>query len=644
MKIYFDEVLVPDDNYMSYSDNFSSFDDTFYLGSCSSLKASMQIPLTAWPGYVENVVVEINGERIATLKLDDITVNDDETITLSLVDILTHTETECDFSNLITYTKTYDPETDTWTESGTGITAKDLLNFICDSYHITKEDFHFTNEDVMIYSYDSTLTGRDYLEMIAELAGGYIVINEGGNLELRYYFRYENGEKTFAPESDKVLSAEDVDNFKLTEQITIERVVYDDGVNLPKRSSDNEDLYTLYLSIDNMFLQQITDAQFTNICNNIIGYSFYNIKIDNTNKFFTPGSTIWFEKPDQTRVPILVNYTRDYLGGFVGSYETNVNCKKRTETEVIPTDIKIKRIKTIINQMDNSMTIEAGKVADLQEKTTQLRVDIDKVQSLFQITGGSNLIRNSQFLLSDETWDFIEDSEDPLAYHTQLGEGYNSSLIGETVAVANIVLRNSKAITTVNNITNLKLGTSHTLNYYISQDSNTTTVIKLISKRTSEKIYEEIITTDNSHTIDMKNYSFKFVANDTDYILQIDTTTILDGYVKIYDLMLNSGDKKSWEPATSEVYSTILKMSQQGFQVYSSGSNILTLITSGGFQIREARDSGDGGIIIGRIISQFNNEGINTEIVRMTKAIVGKYVQEELELNNITHHVEYFEE
>lgn len=644
MKIYFDEVLVPDDNYMSYSDNFSSFDDTFCLGSCSSLKASMQIPLTAWPGYVENVVVEINGERIATLKLDDITVNDDETITLSLVDILTHTETECDFSNLITYTKTYDPETDTFKESGTGITAKDLLNFICDSYHITKEDFHFTNEDVMIYSYDSTLTGRDYLEMIAELAGGYIVINEGGNLELRYYFRYENGEKTFAPESDKVLSAEDVDNFKLTEQITIERVVYDDGVNLPKRSSDNEDLYTLYLSIDNMFLQQITDAQFINICNNIIGYSFYNIKIDNTNKFFTPGSTIWFEKPDQTRVPILVNYTRDYLGGFVGSYETNVNCKKRTETEVIPTDIKIKRIKTIINQMDNSMTIEAGKVADLQGKTTQLRVDIDKVQSLFQITGGSNLIRNSQFLLSDETWDFIEDSEDPLAYHTQLGEGYNSSLIGETVAVANIVLRNSKAITTVNNITNLKLSTSHTLNYYISQDSNTTTVIKLISKRTSEKIYEEIITTDNSHTINMKNYSFKFVANDTDYILQIDTTTILDGYVKIYDLMLNSGDKKSWEPATSEVYSTILKMSQQGFQVYSSGSSILTLITSGGFQIREARDSGDGGIIIGRIISQFNNEGINTEIVRMTKAIIGKYVQEELKLNNITHHVEYFEE
>lgn len=142
----------------------------------------------------------------------------------------------------------------------------------------------------------------------------------------------------------------------------------------------------------------------------------------------------------------------------------------------------------------------------------------------------------------------------------------------------------------------------------------------------------------------MKNYTFDFIANDTDYYLQIESTTILDGYVRVYDLMLNSGDKKSWEPAASEVYSTILKMSQQGFQVYSSGSNILTLLTSNGFQIREARDSGDGGIILGRIVSQFNNEGIITEIVRMTKAVIGKYVQEELELNSITHHVEYFEE
>ena len=40
MKIYFDDVFVPEDYYMSYTDNFSSFEDTFYLGSSSSLKAT----------------------------------------------------------------------------------------------------------------------------------------------------------------------------------------------------------------------------------------------------------------------------------------------------------------------------------------------------------------------------------------------------------------------------------------------------------------------------------------------------------------------------------------------------------------------------------------------------------------------------
>ena len=643
MKIYFDDVFVPEDYYMSYSDNFSSFEDTFYLGSSSSLKATLQVPIVAWPGIINNVRIEVNDETIATLKVDDVKLNDDNSVTLELVDVLTHTSTECDFSSLITYEKRYDPETDTWIETGTGITAKELLNFICSTYGITKEDFHFTNENVMIYSYDSSLTGRNYLEMIGELAGSYIQINPYGTLEFKDYCRIEDGKITFDPYPDLVLSYNDVDSYKLSESITIERVVYDDGVTIPKKSSDNDSLYTLYLSTDNVFLQVITDEEFRNICNKIIGYTFYNIHIDNCNKFFTPGSTIWFERESGEKVPIITNYIRDYLGGFVGSYDTNISSSIREETKLISTDDQIKRIRTDINQMENSLTIEAAKVVGLQGKTAQLRIDIDRVQSLFQITGGSNLIKNSQFLLTDETWSFEEDPNDHLAYHTNFGEAYNSSLIGETVSVANIVLRNCKTYTKVDNIVNLKISTAHSLNFYISQDSNTTTTIKLISKATGESIIEETITTD-SDIIEKRNYSYSFIANDSDYRLEINTVTTIDGYVKIYDLMLNQGNKKSWEPASSEIYSTVLKMSQQGFQVYSSGSSILTLITSDGFQVREARDSGDGGIILGRIVSQFNQEGIISEIVKMTKAVVGKYILEDLTINNNLHHVEYFGE
>ena len=764
MQIYFDDNLVPEDYYMSYSDNFSSFDDLFYLGSSASLNATLQVPIIAWPGIINNVRIEVDGSPVATLKVDNITVNDDNSITLDLVDILTHTSSPCDFSALITYQKTYDPETDTWTETGTGITARQLLNFICQSYSITQGEFELTNGDTMIYSYDNSMTGRNYLEMIAELQGGYVHINENGILYIKYYNRdslnlfeaskigntniiisdegkritmpimssgngitstsrklsqlapslqvgdtvylylnttsnynryiyletsaylwitgnsrtitqqdlnsnvylygnrYQDGEtsqviisnlrivkkqntswekpgKVFDPSPEEVLSYDEVDTYKLSEEIIIERVVYDDGVTEPKKSSEDDSLYTLYLSTDNLFLQNIVQAEFDRICDNIIGYKFYNIHIDNCNRFFTPGSTIWFERESGEKVPIIVNYTRDYLGGFVGSYDTKISGAKRTETEVIPTEDKIKRIRTILNQMDNSLTIQASKSDNLKTKTSELRIDLNKVQSLFQITGGSNLIRNSQFLLPDETWTFTESAQD--AYHTPIGSGYNSSLIGETVAVANIILRKSKARTEINNV---KVNTTHNLNYYISQDSYTTTHVRLISKNAGNTIFDDVITTDSTHTITMRNYSHTIETTDSDYYFEIETTTTMSGYCKIYDLMFNSGDKKSWEPAASEVYSTILKMSQQGFQVYSSGSNILTLITSDGFQVREAQDGQEGEVILGRIVSQFNNEGIITEIVRMTKAVIGKYIQEELTLNNFIHHVEYFEE
>lgn len=639
MQIYFDDNLVPEDYYMSYSDNFSSFDDLFYLGSSASLNATLQVPIIAWPGMINNVRIEVDGSPVATLKVDNITVNDDNSITLDLVDILTHTSSPCDFSALITYQKTYDPETDTWTETGTGITARELLNFICQSYSITQGEFELTNGDTMIYSYDNSMTGRNYLEMIAELQGGYVHIDENGILYIKYYFREIENEKTFDPDENIVLSYDEVDTYKLSEEIIIERVVYDDGVTEPKKSSEDDSLYTLYLSTDNLFLQNITLEEFNKICNNIIGYKFYNIHIDNCNRFFNPGSTIWFERESGEKVPIMVNYTRDYVGGFVGSYDTKISGAKRTETEVIPTEDKIKRIRTILNQMDNSLTIQASKYDNLKTKTSELRIDLNKVQSLFQITGGSNLIRNSQFLLPDETWTFTESAED--SYHTPIGSGYNSSLIGETVAVANIILRKSKARTEINNV---KVNTTHNINYYISQDSYTTTHIRLISKNAGNTIFDDLITTDATHTITMRNYSHTIETTDSEYYFEIETTTTMSGYCKIYDLMFNSGDKKSWEPAASEVYSTILKMSQQGFQVYSSGSNILTLITSDGFQVREAQDGGDGEVILGRIVSQFNNEGIITEIVRMTKAVIGKYIQEELTLNNVIHHVEYFEE
>lgn len=616
MKIYFDNVLLDEDNYMSYDESFNSFQDTFYLGSTASVVVNIQIPISAWPGNVNEVQIYNDAELLHTLYVDDVSIEDDDTVKLKLCDALMRTDIACDFSSLI--------------NNEHGITAKELLNFICDSCSIPYSDVVFTNCNVEIHSYDNTLTARQYLSMIGELAGGFIRINNEGYLEIVDYVL-----------SDNSISENDVESYKLGELNTIGRVVYDDGVSVPKQSSDDTSLYTIYLNINNLFLQVITDLQFEAICDKIIGYQFANIKIDTCTSFFTGGSTISFIKEDNTSIPIICNYNKSYFGGYIGSYETNIKSQKMTETQVIPNEDRIRKINTQINQIDGTLTIQSQEISGLHSETAALQVNINNIQSLFQITGGSNLIKNSQFLLTDEYWTFTPKEGSEQSYHTELGQGYNGSLIGQTVSVANIILRDCTTTTNELNITNLKQNVAHTLNYYISQDANTTSKVKLVAKNTDDVVYEDIVTT-TLESINMVNKSITFISNDTDYTLSIESSTSEDGYTRIYDLMLNLGDKKSWEPSASEVYSTILKMSQLGMQVYSAGSNILTLITSDGFRVFEATKSGDD-LIIGREITWFDIHGLNTDTVSIKKAIIGKYVQTEMTLNGTLHHVEYFQ-
>lgn len=616
MKIYFDGVLLDENNYMSYDESFNAFQDTFYLGNTASVVATLQIPLSAWNGNVNEVQIYNEAELLHTFYIDDVNIEDDDTVKLKLCDALMRTDIKCDFSSLIT--------------DEHGITAREVLQFICDMCDIPHSDVAFTNSTVEIHSYDNTLTGRQYLSMIGELAGGFIRINNEGYLEIVEYIL-----------SDDVIYENDVESYKLGDINTIGRVVYDDGINVPKTSSDDTSLYTIYLNINNLFLQVITDAQFTAICNKIIGYQFANIKIDTCTSFFAAGSTISFIKEDNTSIPIMCNYSKSYFGGYIGSYETNIKSQKMTETQVIPTEDKIRKINTQINQIDGTLTIQAQEIDGLQGETAALQVNINNIQSLFQITGGSNLIKNSQFLLTDEYWTFTPKEGSEQSYHTELGQGYNGSLIGQTVSVANIVLRDCTTATNELNIINLKQNVTHTLNYYISQDANTTSKVKLVAKNTNEVVYEDIVTT-TLESINIVNKSISFISTDTDYTLMIESSTLEDGYTKIYDLMLNLGDKKSWEPSASEIYSTILKMSQLGMQVYSAGSNILTLITSDGFQVREATKIGDD-LVIGRIISEFDRDGLTTDTGVMKKLIIGKYVQTELSLNGRQHHVEYFQ-
>ena len=82
MQIYFDDILIDPDNYMSYEDNFSSHEDQFFLGSTASMNAKLQIPLSVYRDDIQNVIIINNGITIATLKIDEVSIDDDNIVTL----------------------------------------------------------------------------------------------------------------------------------------------------------------------------------------------------------------------------------------------------------------------------------------------------------------------------------------------------------------------------------------------------------------------------------------------------------------------------------------------------------------------------------------------------------------------------------
>lgn len=349
IQIYLDGNLLDDDNYIGFSYERSIFQDNFYLGSTSSKQASLVIPKDALPSNLQNVLVKINGNNYLNLVVDNIDINDNNEAQITLTDKLVNLNVNYDIS------------------ANVPITAKNLLNKICTDFNISHDIFSFTNDSVSIDSYDDRLTARDYLSMIAELAGGYAEIDNDGKLKIKYY---SNNNIT------NEITTEDIDSYKLGEPFTIERVVYEFGA-IHKESSSDDTLNTIYLDSNNMFLQVMTDSQFSALCNNIIGFTFYNIQIPNCNVFYVDNNYLNLIGLDNETYTILNEFSTDYFGNFVGNYKSEIKNSKQEITKILSPSQNIKRLSIEVDQANNTITQLATKTEQLEESIEVLKADLD---------------------------------------------------------------------------------------------------------------------------------------------------------------------------------------------------------------------------------------------------------------------------
>ena len=311
------------------------------------------------------------------------------------------------------------------------------------------------------------------------------------------------------------------------------------------------------------------------------------------------------------------NHTIKYNGIIKDSVSTTSESDNEQEyVNKSTTSAANSRTEISVDRANKKITSLVSEVDGQSERISSVEQNVNNIQNLFQITGGHNLIRNSMGLLGDDGWtkmsqrtnvrfpgssSYPASTIQPLfyAYQEPVYEfGYDANLIGSMVSVAKRKIQNGQIITKSDNITNLIVGMQYTLSFIIDNDANTTTTIQLVGNKINFN------RTWNTQT-NKEKVEFSFIAETTNYTFKMSSSTTTDGYGTIYDLMLNSGDTTPWEPAFAEIYSTTIQLSQMGLQVYCTGSDIATLMTSQGFQVRRFENN-----TLYEVVTEFTKDGM----------------------------------
>ena len=523
-------------------------------------------------------------------------------------------------------------------ENGGQVTKIQILEDICDKAGVETDITSFLGDLDVLATYDNTITATTYISYLAEQSGSIATIDRTGKL-------------IFVNINDlqvKKIPLSLIEKYEKGTSFSIERVVYEDAIR-KFETSDDETLNTLYINSANPYIsnQEQIDNIFSKISNVYIdsvttGKVLGNPAIDSYdvievygyyeddgygNKTFVPDeNTIVFRT--------LANNTLSYTGVMISEYKTEIGLEERQENVTLIGEPTFRRIaKTNIDNINNNIEMLVAEQNETNERLSQTIQDVYSIQNLFQITGGNNLIKDSQKLLGDEgLWDYGEASRYslfpgsnvypmsnvyPIEYF--FGEpvyvgGYDATLIGKTVSIAKLGVSNGKMSTSATNITGLIIDTMYTLSFKITNEENTSARIKLIGN--GNVVYQEIFTTPRQ----MEEIVFSFVANTSNYVLEIQSTSTTSGFTYIYDLMLNKGDVQTWEPSAGEIVSTTLKLSQLGFQVYSTGSDIATLMTAQGFDIRRFQNG-----TLYEIVTTFNKEGFKSKKGILDELQVGNF-------------------
>lgn len=494
-----------------------------------------------------------------------------------------------DFSILFKNTVDYSPS---FNQDGY-VTIDDLLIWLADFYHVNLGSYPSLNGNTHISVFDSRVSGKTYISYIAEIKGCNAKFDRLGTLTL---------EPIKKPPIERI-DALRAKSWSVGEKYNISQVTYFDGVRNFTFGDNSENI--LNIRMDNMFI--VDETVIENLYNAIEGFECWSVDYErfaDISKDSTDILEFYLGQNDQGH-DIIYNAWNDYNLTYKTSIWTKINPKIPTKQQEITTqktfsdDPHVRIVQTLIDQLNQQIILFAETQEGHTNQLTQLLLDINQIQGLFQMTGGRNRIINSVGLFGNDYWNNTGD----------LIQGLDTTLMGVTSSIAKRLVRNGMMQSTINNITGMLIGSPFTFSYKVINQPNTTTIVRLISGE-GVTIFQQTYT----DSLYLYDESFSFTADSAEYTVEIESSTLYTGFGGVSDLMLSNADNVIWEPHASEIISTVVRLNQLGITVFSTGADMATLINAEGFGIYHY-NNGE----FGEKISAFTVNGIDTEHIYCTQ-------------------------
>lgn len=221
--------------------------------------------------------------------------------------------------------------------------------------------------DKMIDWYDNTMLVRNYIAFIAQCDGKNAFI--------------ENDKITFIPIAIKTHQTNFCSDYELNELVNVTRVAYDDGIQLLAKGDNTGN--TLYLSANNGYVDQSDIDRIYDMYN---GISFFSFKKFKCREVTTIRLTELVQYHDIIILPLSIKKVV-YGGEALNSLEMSGDITlKNVDSVVIKEDlsIKIKRIKVLVDQNNQTMEILAKEQDGLNKKVGSLELSNQEIKSSIQ--------------------------------------------------------------------------------------------------------------------------------------------------------------------------------------------------------------------------------------------------------------------